>query len=82
KYFGPYPNAGAASETRRLLNRIYPYRKCNRLPDRVCLYYHLGQCLAPCVKEINPKVFDEMTEEISKFLQGGYEEVKENIEKK
>ncbi|BDH62512.1 UvrABC system protein C [Lysinibacillus sp. PLM2] len=82
KYFGPYPNAGAASETRRLLNRIYPYRKCNRLPDRVCLYYHLGQCLAPCVKEIDPKVFDEMTEEISKFLQGGYEEVKENIEKK
>lgn len=82
KYFGPYPNAGAASETRRLLNRIYPYRKCNRLPDRVCLYYHLGQCLAPCVKEINPKVFDEMTEEISKFLQGGYEEVKENIERK
>ncbi len=82
KYFGPYPNAGAASETRRLLDRIYPYRKCNKLPDRVCLYYHLGQCLAPCVKEIEPKVFDDMTEEISKFLHGGYEEVKESLEKK
>ncbi|MFY3791666.1 excinuclease ABC subunit UvrC [Ureibacillus sp. MALMAid1270] len=82
KYFGPYPNAGAANETRKLLDRIYPYRKCNNLPDRVCLYYHLGQCLAPCVKEIDTKVFDEMTEEISKFLHGGYEEVKENLEKK
>nr|WP_106780246.1 excinuclease ABC subunit UvrC [Lysinibacillus timonensis] len=82
KYFGPYPNAGAASETRRLLNRLYPYRKCGRLPDRVCLYYHLGQCLAPCVKDIEPKVFQDMTEEISKFLQGGYEEVKIELEKK
>jgi len=82
KYFGPYPNAGAATETRRLLDRIYPYRKCNNLPDRVCLYYHLGQCLAPCVKDIDPTVFDEMTEEISKFLNGGFEEVKENLEKK
>ncbi|KGR78739.1 excinuclease ABC subunit UvrC [Ureibacillus manganicus] len=82
KYFGPYPNAGAANETRKLLDRIYPYRKCNKLPDRVCLYYHLGQCLAPCVKEIDQNVFNEMTDEISKFLHGGYEEVKENIEKK
>ncbi|SOC02907.1 excinuclease ABC subunit C [Ureibacillus xyleni] len=82
KYFGPYPNAFAANETRKLLDRIYPLRKCAKLPDRVCLYYHLGQCLAPCVKEIEPKVYDEMIEEISKFLSGGYEEVKENLEKK
>ena len=45
KYFGPYPNAHAASETKKLLDRIYPLRKCAKLPDRVCLYYHLGQCL-------------------------------------
>lgn len=82
KYFGPYPNAGAANETKKLLDRIYPYRKCTKLPDRVCLYYHLGQCLAPCVKEIDSEVFDDMTDEISKFLHGGYEEVKENLEKK
>ena len=82
KYFGPYPNAGAANETRKLLDRLYPLRKCARLPDRVCLYYHLGQCLAPCVKDIEPKVFDEMIEEITKFLNGGYEDVKVDIEKK
>jgi len=82
KYFGPYPNAGAANETRKLLDRLYPLRKCARLPDRVCLYYHLGQCLAPCVKEIESKVYDEMIEEIAKFLNGGYEDVKIDIEKK
>ncbi|HWK24825.1 MAG TPA: excinuclease ABC subunit UvrC [Ureibacillus sp.] len=82
KYFGPYPNAGAANETRKLLDRLYPLRKCARLPDRVCLYYHLGQCLAPCVKEIEPKIYDEMIEEITKFLNGGFEDVKLDIEKK
>ncbi|MFC7684449.1 excinuclease ABC subunit UvrC [Ureibacillus sp. GCM10028918] len=82
KYFGPYPNAYAATETRKLLDRLYPLRKCLRLPDRVCLYYHLGQCLAPCVKEIEPKVYKEMIEEITKFLNGGFEDVKLDIEKK
>lgn len=82
KYFGPYPNAFAANETRKLLDRLYPLRKCLRLPDRVCLYYHLGQCLAPCVKEIEPKVYSEMIEEITKFLNGGFEDVKLDIEKK
>lgn len=82
KYFGPYPNVSAANETKKLLNRIYPLRKCNRLPDRVCLYYHLGQCLAPCVKDIDSKIFEEMTNEIIKFLNGGHEQVKKELEKK
>ncbi|MEO4052032.1 excinuclease ABC subunit UvrC [Solibacillus sp. CAU 1738] len=82
KYFGPYPNAYAANETRKLLDRIYPLRKCAQLPSQVCLYYHLGQCLAPCVKEIEQKVYDEMIEEIIKFLNGGYEDVKKDLEVK
>jgi len=82
KYFGPYPNVSAANETKKLLNRIYPLRKCNRMPDRVCLYYHMGQCLAPCVKEIDRKIYEEMTNEIVRFLNGGHEEVKKELEKK
>ena len=82
KYFGPYPNAYSANETRKLLDRIYPLRKCAQLPKQVCLYYHLGQCLAPCVKEIEPKIFDELVDEITKFLNGGYEDVKKDLEKK
>ena len=48
KYFGPYPNAFAAQQTKKLLDRLYPLRKCKTMPDKVCLYYHIGQCLAPC----------------------------------
>ncbi|MFF5994409.1 excinuclease ABC subunit UvrC [Lysinibacillus sp. KU-BSD001] len=82
RYFGPYPNAFAANETRKMLDRIYPLRKCAQLPSQVCLYYHMGQCLAPCVKDIDKKVYDEMIEDISKFLNGGYEEVKKDLEVK
>lgn len=82
RYFGPYPNALAANETRKLLDRIYPLRKCAQLPNKVCLYYHMGQCLAPCVKDIEKHVYDEMIEEITKFLNGGYKEVKNDLQAK
>ncbi|MGE7020931.1 excinuclease ABC subunit UvrC [Solibacillus cecembensis] len=82
KYFGPYPNSFAANETRKLLDRLYPLRKCAVIPKQVCLYYHLDQCLAPCVKEIDNEVYREMVDEIAKFLNGGYEEVKQDLEQK
>ncbi len=82
KYFGPYPNAYSANETRKLLDRIYPLRKCAQLPKQVCLYYHLGQCLAPCVKQIEPTEFDNIVDEVAKFLNGGYEGVKKDLEQK
>ncbi|MFL0364847.1 excinuclease ABC subunit UvrC [Pseudobacillus sp. 179-B 2D1 NHS] len=79
KYFGPYPNAYAANETKKLLDRLYPLRKCINLPDRVCLYYHMGQCLAPCVNEITDEQYKEMTNEIVRFLNGGHQQVKEQL---
>ncbi|MDM5228935.1 excinuclease ABC subunit UvrC [Cytobacillus sp. NJ13] len=79
KYFGPYPNVQAANETKKLLDRIYPLRKCSTLPDRVCLYYHLGQCLAPCVKDVSEDEYKQMTDEIAKFLNGGYKEIKKDL---
>ncbi|WP_400242701.1 excinuclease ABC subunit UvrC [Niallia sp. JL1B1071] len=82
KYFGPYPNVQAANETKKLLDRIYPLRKCNVLPDRVCLYYHLGQCLAPCVNEVNEQEYKKMTDDITKFLNGGYKEIKKDLSEK
>lgn len=82
KYFGPYPNSFAANETRKLLDRLYPLRKCASIPKQVCLYYHLGQCLAPCVKDIENAVYQEMIDEITKFLNGGDAEVKQDLERK
>lgn len=71
-FFGPYPNVYAAKQTARLLNRIYPFRKCDKLPKEACLYYHLGQCLAPCIKEVDYK---EMVKEVKTFLKGDTREV-------
>lgn len=70
KYFGPYPNAYSAHETKKLLDRIYPFRKCDKMPDRLCLYYHIGQCLGPCVYPVKQSEYDRMTREISDFLNG------------
>ena len=79
KYFGPYPNVQSARETIKLLDRLYPLRKCSTLPDRVCLYYHMGQCLAPCVKDVSEETNRIMVEEMTKFLNGGYKNVKEDL---
>ena len=79
KYFGPYPNAGAATETKKLLDRIYPLRKCNTLPDKVCLYYHIGQCLAPCVTEVSKEQNQAMVQDITKFLRSGQDEIKKQL---
>jgi excinuclease ABC subunit C len=82
KYFGPYPNAQAASETKKLLDRLYPLRKCQTMPDRVCLYYHLGQCLAPCIKKVEGEEYKEIIDQITRFLSGGYKEIKAELQLK
>ncbi|KXG44979.1 excinuclease ABC subunit C [Tepidibacillus decaturensis] len=82
KYFGPYPNAGAAQQVKRLLDKIYPLRKCKTLKDRVCLYYHLGQCVAPCEFKVEHSTYEEMTRKIIRFLQGDYKELKKELQQK
>lgn len=82
KYFGPYPNVGAANETKKLLDRLYPLRKCRTMPDRVCLYYHIGQCLAPCVFDISRQQTEEMVNGVISFLKGGFRDTKRDLEKK
>lgn len=82
KYFGPYPNVSAANETKKLLDRLYPLRKCRTIPDKVCLYYHIGQCLAPCVNEVPKEENQLMVQEITKFLQSGHDEVKKELTNK
>ncbi|WP_061579364.1 excinuclease ABC subunit UvrC [Saccharococcus caldoxylosilyticus] len=82
KYFGPYPNVQAANETKKLLDRLYPLRKCSTMPNRVCLYYHMGQCLAPCVYPVSEQQNKEMVEQIVRFLNGGYQEVKKELAEK
>ncbi|RSL32222.1 excinuclease ABC subunit UvrC [Salibacterium salarium] len=82
KYFGPYPNAGAANETKKLLDRLYPLRKCRTLPDRVCLYYHIGQCLAPCEFHVSEETNHNLVQEMTKFLNNGHQQVKTDLREK
>jgi len=82
KYFGPYPNAYAAQQTKKLLDRMYPLRKCGVMPKEVCLYYHMGQCLAPCEKKVPENAYEEIKGEITSFLSGGHEEIKKELQRK
>lgn len=70
KYFGPYPDATAARNTFKLLNKLYPLRKCNHVPDKPCLYYSLHQCLGPCIDEVDKSQYDEIRKELISFIHG------------
>jgi excinuclease ABC subunit C len=82
KYFGPYPNSAAAYQTKKLLDRMVPMRKCRTLPDKVCLYYHMGQCVAPCEFEVESAQYEQMTAQITRFLNGEQERIKEELHQK
>ncbi|HCZ8762135.1 TPA: excinuclease ABC subunit UvrC [Staphylococcus aureus] len=82
KYFGPYPNAYSAQETKKLLDRIYPYRKCDKMPDKLCLYYHIGQCLGPCVYDVDLSKYAQMTKEITDFLNGEDKTILKSLEER
>ena len=66
--YGPYPNSYAARRLVNLINRLYPLKKCEGLPKKECLYYHIGECLGYCIhRELNPV---EMVNEIKDILNG------------
>lgn len=70
KYYGPYPNATAAKEAARLLNRLFPFRKCRQIPSKPCLYYHLGQCLGPCTQNVPRVAYETIRKDAATFLKG------------
>ena len=77
--YGPYPNVSAARKTVNMINRIYPLRKCDKLKKDLCLYYHIGECLGYCKKDIDPTVIEEMKKEITTFLKGDPTNITEKI---
>ncbi len=82
KYFGPYPNVIAANTTLKIIRELYPLRLCKKMPKKVCLYYHLNQCLGPCEYEIADEVFIEMSNKITRFLKGDVKETLDELYKK
>ena len=77
--YGPYPNVNAARKTVNMINRIYPLRKCDKLKKDLCLYYHIGECLGYCKKDISQDVIEEMKKEIITFLKGDPKHITEKI---
>lgn len=79
RYFGPYPDATAAYQTQKLLNRLYPLRKCKVMPKKVCLYYHIGQCLGPCEFDIPEETYKELRNSMIRFLQGDVKDLLDQL---
>ena len=77
--FGPYPNAYAARRIVALINRLYPLKKCDTMPKKVCLYYHIGECLGYCEKHVDQEKLMEMEQEILSFLRGNQDVLKNKI---
>ena len=82
KYFGPYPNSKAVYSTIDLLNKLFPLRKCQTLKKEPCLYYHLGNCLGPCIHKIKEEEYLKLTDQITRFLNGDVSKIKQETLKK
>ncbi len=68
--YGPYPSSSAANEMVRLINQYWPIRKCKNLPKQACLYYHMHQCAAPCIHDVDSDQMNQYRKEIRQFLKG------------
>lgn len=73
-FFGPYPNVYSARETVKLLNKMYPLRKCDNIPGKPCLYYHMGECLGACLGKTDID-YSPYIKEITAFLKGDTKDV-------
>ncbi|GAK48576.1 excinuclease ABC subunit C [Secundilactobacillus oryzae JCM 18671] len=81
-YFGPYPNVYAAEETLHFLEKVYPLRRCNGYQNRPCLYYHMGQCLGACFREVPESEYDAQIKKIKSFLNGNVADIKRELKAK
>lgn len=81
-YFGPYPDSYAAHEIKKLLDRIFPFRKCTNPPEKVCFYYHIGQCHAHTVCQVDKDYFTKMAEDVKGFLNGRDDKILEDLRRK
>ena len=78
-YFGPFPTSGYAYEVIHLLNKLFPTRKCRNIPSSPCLYYHMGQCLAPCINTIDDAVYENLFTNIKSFLEGRDDSIQKKL---
>ena len=81
-YFGPYVDIKSAMEVKKILDKIYPLRKCNPVEKRPCMYYQIGECIGPCAKKITPEEYKTQINKIKSFLTGNTKEILEDLNNK
>ena len=81
-YFGPYVDIKSAMEVKKILDKIYPLRKCNPVEKRPCMYYQIGECIGPCAKKITPDEYKTQINRIKSFLTGNTKEILEDLNNK
>ncbi len=77
--FGPFPNVTSARDTVDLLGRLFPLRKCQPMPKKLCLYYHIGQCMGPCVYPITQEHYQPIFNQIKAFFRGQNTEILDRL---
>ena len=88
RYFGPYTSAGAVKDTIDLIKKLYKIRSCNKTfprdigKERPCLYYHIGQCDAPCQGNFTKEQYRESVAQAVDFLAGNHAPVIKMLEEK
>jgi excinuclease ABC subunit C len=86
QYFGPYPSAGAVSQTLHLMKKLFKARQCedsyfsNR--SRPCLEYQIKRCSAPCVALIGKEEYAQSIHHAIQFLQGRTQEAIDELVQK
>ena len=74
-YFGPYVDIKSAMEVKKILDKIYPLRKCNPVEKRPWMYYQIGECIGPCAKKSTPDEYKTQINKIKSFLTGNTKEI-------
>ena len=70
RYFGPYTRVKLLRKALSVMKGIFPLRTCRKIPDHVCLSFHIGQCLGPCIKKISQREYREILRQLVLFLEG------------
>ena len=81
-YFGPYVDIKSATEVKKILDKIYPLRKCNPVEKRPCMYYQIGECIGPCAKKITADDYKSQISKIKSFLTGNTKEILSDLKNK
>ncbi len=81
-YFGPYVDIKSATEVKKILDKIYPLRKCNPVEKRPCMYYQIGECIGPCAKKITADDYKAQISKIKSFLTGNTKEILSDLKSK